>query len=506
MTITLDGSGLTAADVESVARGGAEVALADSAISAISAARAIVDAALGDGEPHYGINTGFGSLSGIRIENEELRQLQLNLIRSHSAGVGAPLPHDIVRGMMLLLAASLSRGCSGVRTEVVELIVGVLNAGVTPTIPSVGSVGASGDLAPLAHLALVLVGEGRATIGGQELDGGAALGKGGLSPTVLEAKEGLALINGTHLMAAEAALLVRDFERLMDAAVCACAMSIDGCKATDAFLDPRVHQARAHSGSVRVAEVLRGLLAGSAILPSHADNDPRVQDPYSLRCAPVVLGASLDCWRYVKLEAERELGATTDNPLVFDDGSIISAGNFHGMPIAIPMDALAIAISHVAGISERRTYLMLAARDPYAGLKAYLADDPGVQSGLMIAQYTAAACCNEIIGLCMPASVANLPTSAGTEDYNSFGPRSAAKARRAMELARNVVAIELICAAQALELHRPLESGDGVRDALAKLRAKVEPLHGDRSPAPDIEAVAAMIEAGELCGAYEWSK
>jgi histidine ammonia-lyase len=394
--------------------------------------------------------------------------------------------------MMLLLAASLCRGMSGVRPVLAETLAAMLNTGVTPLVPSVGSVGASGDLAPLAHIAMVLIGEGHAlcprNAGGQGLRGA------GIEPLTLEAKEGLALINGTHLMAAQAALLCHDAEATFSAAVSAAAMSIDACRATDAFLDERVHAARSQPGQMLVAERLRGLLKGSTILPAHRENDPRVQDPYSLRCAPQVLGAAWDCLGYVKLAVEAELGAVTDNPLVFTDGNaLVSAGNFHGMPLAIPLDALAIAFAHIAGIAERRVFWMLGAFDGESHLRPYLTPQPGLNSGLMIAQYTAAACCNEIIGLATPASVANLSTSAGMEDYNSFGPRAAAKARRALELTQAVVAIELLCGAQGLEYQRPLRSGDGVEAAYERIRRQVPPLAADRSLAPDIAAITAMV-------------
>jgi len=494
--LTLDGNPLTPAQLETVARAGEQVALGEAAREAIARSRAVVEAHLDDGEAHYGINTGFGSLARVRIGGDELGELQRNLVRSHAAGIGEPLPPAVVRGMLVLLAASLARGYSGVRVELVEAIVGLLNTGVTPVVPEVGSVGASGDLAPLAHLALVLMGEGEAFVGDERLPGAEALSRAGLEPVELHAKEGLALINGTHLMASRAALLVRDFDRVFDAAVVAAALTVDACKGTDASFDERVYAVRPHPGAVMAAERLRALLAGSEILPSHREGDPRVQDPYSLRCAAVALGSAWDAAGYVKLAIERELGAVTDNPLVFPDGSIISAGNFHGLPLAVPLDALAVPIAHLAGVSERRTYHMLSARDPEAGLTPYLARKPGVQSGLMIAQYTAAACCNEIIGLCTPASVANIPTSAGVEDYNSFGPRSAAKARRALDLAARVVAIELICARHAIGLHKPLRTGAKGEAMLEKVRGVVRPLEGDRSPAPDIEAVGNLVLAG----------
>lgn len=499
--LILDGQPLEVEDVIAVAREGDTVGLGPSARLAIERSRTVVESVLKDGEAHYGINTGFGSLARTRIASDRLADLQANLVRSHAAGVGEPLPDEVVRGMMLLLAASLCRGRSGVRVGVPDLLCSLLNAGITPIVPSVGSVGASGDLAPLAHCALTLIGEGHVRVGGQVMESSRALAEAGLVPLALQAKEGLALINGTHLMAAEAALLCADARTLLQSACVACCMSIDGMKGTDASLDPRVYELRGHPGPQRVASLMLALLAGSSVITSHAENDPRVQDPYSLRCAPQVLGAAWDCLDYVRSATLRELSAVTDNPLVFsDDPQIVSAGNFHGMPIAIPLDSLSIAISHIAGIAERRVYLMLAARDPEAGLQPYLAKQPGLQSGLMIAQYTAAACCNELIGLATPASVANLPTSAGTEDYNSFGPRSAAKARRGLELAQQVVAIELICAAEALDAQHDhgLHSGAGVELAHERIRKLVPQLEHDRPPAPDIAAVAQAVAEGRF--------
>ncbi len=520
--VVVDGQAFTFVNVEGVARGGATVRLGSRGKAAIVASRKLLESVLDDGEAHYGINTGFGSFARQRISSGDIESLQRNLIRSHAAGVGEPLARDIVRGMMLCLVGSLSRGLSGVRPVVVQTLIKMLNAGVTPIVPETGSVGASGDLAPLAHVALVLIGEGEAEVGGRVMSGAAAMKRTGITPVTLAAKEGLALINGTHLMAAQASLFVRDFERLFDAALVAAAMSIDACRATDAFLDDRLHHAREQLGQSVVASRLRSLIQGSRIIPSHTLNDPRVQDPYSLRCAPQVLGAAWEAFGYVRASVGAELGAVTDNPLVFagiegprDRGiegmagngrgkpslpptDILSGGNFHGMPLAIPMDVAAIACSHVAGIAERRVYHMLSGFDPQTGLPPYLSPSPGLHSGLMIAQYTAAACCNEIIGLCTPASVANLSTSAGMEDYNSFGPRAAAKARRALDLARTVVAIELLAASQAIEHHRPLRSGRGVERAHQIIRSKVRKLTADRPPAPDIAAIEAMIAAGHI--------
>jgi len=521
-TILVDGSPLTPAAVAAVARQGVLVALAPVALTRMSASHAAVAALVADGLPHYGINTGFGSLSKKRIAGDALREVQRNLVRSHAAGVGEALPEDVVRAMMLCLAGSLSRGLSGVRPALATAILDLLNQGVTPVVPSIGSVGASGDLAPLAHVALVLIGEGEATVskagsgrgrseprarhaGGRVhlpptvQSGADSLASAGLKPQVLEPKEGLALLNGTHLMAAQAALLCADWPPLLSAALAACAMSIDGCRATDAFLDDRVHLARAHPGSRVVAARLRDLLAGSQVITSHRENDSRVQDPYSLRCAPYVMGACVDAMANLEAATARELAAVTDNPLIFTSNAgsdIISAGNFHGMPIALPLDAAAIALSHIAGIAERRVYFMLAAGEPEMELKAFLTPDPGLRSGLMIAQYAAAALVNEIAGLAAPATVINVPTCAGIEDYNSFGPRAAAKARRSLDLTTKVVAIELLCAAAAIDHHRPLRSGAGVEKAHATVRRVVAPIGEDRPPGPDIEAIAGLIASG----------
>ncbi|MDX2115216.1 MAG: histidine ammonia-lyase [Planctomycetota bacterium] len=497
MPLLLTGAPLSLPDIAAVARARVPVALDPAARDRMLPARRAIDAATTDGLAHYGLNTGFGSLSRQRIPADQLRDLQRNLLRSHAAGVGAPLPTDLVRAMMLLSAASLARGHSGVRPLIVESLLACLNAGITPVIPESGSVGASGDLAPLAAMGLVLIGEGEAfTADARRVPGADALRAANIAPIALEAKEGLAIINGTHLMAAHAALLCLDADALFDAALVAAAMSIDAARATDEFLDPRVHAIRRQPGQQDVAARLRTLLDASQIIPSHRENDPRVQDPYSLRCIPPVLGAALDCLRYVKSTVLHELGAVTDNPLVFPDANppaIISAGNFHGMPLAIPLDALTIALAALAGISERRVFWILSAFDTESGLPAYLSPQPGLHSGLMIAQYTAAACCNEIIGLSHPASVANIPTSAEVEDYNSFGPRAGAKARRALDLATSVVAIELLCAAEGLERHRPLTSGRLVEDAHRRIRAVVPPLTADRPLTPDIEAIRALI-------------
>lgn len=503
-TIALDPArGLGLDHFHAIVCSNARATLPPDALARMEASRAVVEACLSDGKAHYGINTGFGSLARKRISDSDVAALQRNLIRSHAAGVGAPLPAEIVRGMMLLLAASLGRGASGARPVVAQTILDMLNAQVTPAVPETGSVGASGDLAPLAHIALAAIGEGHVLTPSGVEPAPDALARAGITPLTLQAKEGLAMINGTHLMAAQAALLITRSLTLHDAAVAACCMSIDAARATDTFLDTRVYHHRVHPGPARVAALMRDWLEHSQILPSHRVDDPRVQDPYSFRCAPAVLGAAHDTLLYINTAVSHELAAVTDNPLVFpatpsSPAAIVSAGNFHGMPIAIPLDVLSIAISHIAGISERRTFWLLSAFEKESELPHYLTSTPALNSGLMIAQYTAAAACNEIITLTSPASPANISTSAGIEDYNSFGPRAAAKARRALDLATSVVAIEFLCAAQGLEYHRPLKTGARLEQLHQRIRERVPRLTDDRSPAPDIEAIRTLISTGQL--------
>jgi histidine ammonia-lyase len=497
--VVVSGAPLDIAAVEQVARGRARVVLNEAALANLERSREALERAIASGEVIYGVNTGFGSLARQRLEGAQLREVQRNLILSHAAGVGEPLPADVVRAMLLLLVASLSRGLSGVRPCIAERVTQLLNEGVTPRVPSVGSVGASGDLAPLAHAALVLLGEGQASVAGRSVSGADALSSLGLEPLLLEAKEGLALINGTHLMAAQGALFFADLERLQRAALAAAAMSIDACRGTDAFLDARVHAARGQRGQAEVAERVARLIAESQIVPSHLHDDPRVQDPYSLRCVPQVLGAAFDLFAFSRGMIERELGAVSDNPLVFSDAEqrdVVSAGNFHGMPLAIALDTAILGLAHLAGIAERRVYYILAASDAQNPLNPHLSPVPGLHSGLMIAQYVAAACCNEIIGLTLPSSASNLPTSAGMEDYNSFGATSGMKARRALDRAVDVIAIELLCAAEALEYQRPLRSGAGVERAHAAVRSVVSRRTADRPPAPDIAAIRSLILAG----------
>lgn len=499
--LMLTGEPLTVAEVVEVARGRRRVALAEAAAEQVRAARALIERVVAQERPVYGVTTGFGALSRVSIPAHDLSALQHNLVRSHAAGVGEPLPADVVRAMLVISAASLARGASGVRPELIGALIDLLNHEITPLVPSRGSVGASGDLAPLAHVALVLIGEGQVLAPGQEgrpgaLDGGQALAAAGLRPLALEAKEGLALINGTHLMAGAGALLLHDAWRLLHTAELAAAMSLEGALGTHAPLDPRIHALRRQPGQAACAARLRDLLEGSQLPDSHRD-DPRVQDPYSLRCTPQVLGAARDALGYVGQVLEAELGAVTDNPLLFPaQGAILSGGNFHGQPLATALDLLKIAVAQIAGLSERRTFLLLSAWEPEMHLPPFLTPQPGLQSGLMVAQYTAAALMAEIRALAQPASISSLPTSGGMEDWNSMGATGALQARQALDMARSVLAIELLCAAQSLEQHRPLRSGRGVEAAHAHIRAVVPALQADHPPAPDIARIERLIADG----------
>jgi histidine ammonia-lyase len=484
------------AELEAVARGASPPPLDDGDRERVAAGRAVVEAALEAGTAVYGVTTGFGQLENVRIATEDAARLQVNLLRSHAVGSGPPLDEEIVRAMLFLLASSLRRGHSGVRLDVVELVLGMLERGVTPVVPSKGSVGSSGDLAPLAHLGLVLIGEGEATVAGEALPGGDALAKVGQRPVALEAKEGLAIINGTHLMAAAGALAVRDVARLLDAAVVAVALSLEAFKGSTAPFDARLHELRGQPGPGEVAARLRALLAGSPVVASHADCG-RVQDPYTLRCAPQVLGAIADAVEYVTRAVERELGAVTDNPLVFPaDGDIVSGGNFHGQPLSLPLDHLALALCELASFSERRIYALLS--PGYAGLPPFLTPRPGLSSGLMIAQYAAAALVNECQVLAHPAGAGSIPTSAGQEDFNSMGATAALKARTGVENAAQVIATELVCAVQGLEFHRPLRTTDALEAAAARVRERVPRVEEDRSLATELAGLAGGLRTGEV--------
>jgi histidine ammonia-lyase len=484
------------AELEAVARGAPPRPLDGDDRARIAAGRAVVEEAVGSGAAVYGVTTGFGQLESVRIPPADAAQLQLNLLRSHAVGSGPPLPEEVVRGMLLLLASSLRRGHSGVRPEVVALVLGLLERGVAPVIPSKGSVGSSGDLAPLAHLALVLVGEGEAVLDGETLPGGEALARAGLGAIAPTAKEGLALINGTHLMAAAGALAVRDAARLLDAAVVATALSLEAFKGSTVPFDDRLHSLRGQPGPRHIAARLRALLDGSPVVASHADCG-RVQDPYTLRCAPQVLGAVADALAYVTAAIERELEAVTDNPLVFPaEGEVISGGNFHGQPLSLPLDHLALALCELAAFAERRVFALLS--PGYAGLPPFLTPRPGLSSGLMIAQYAAAALVNECQVLAHPAGAGSIPTSAGQEDFNSMGALAALKARTAVENAAQVVAIELACAVQGLEFHRPLRSTPALERCVALVRERIPRVEEDRSLAAELAGLADALRTGEL--------
>jgi histidine ammonia-lyase len=486
----------TLKELEAIARGDTPPPLDADDRDRIAAGRAVVDQAVESGAAVYGVTTGFGQLESVRIAAADAAQLQVNLLRSHAVGSGPPLPEEIVRGMLLLLASSLRKGHSGVRVELVELVLALLQRGVTPVIPSKGSVGSSGDLAPLAHLGLVLIGEGEATYGGEALAGGEALLRAGLEPVTLGPKEGLALINGTHLMAAAGALAVRDARRVLDAATVAVALSLEAFKGSTVPFDPRLHGLRGQPGPAAIAERLKALLDGSPVVSSHADCG-RVQDPYTLRCAPQVLGAIADALAYVEAAIERELQAVTDNPLVFpDENEILSGGNFHGQPLSLPLDHLALALCELASFSERRIYALLS--PSYAGLPPFLTPRPGLSSGLMIAQYAAAALVNENQVLAHPAGAGSIPTSAGQEDFNSMGALAALKARTAIENAAQVIATELVCAVQGLEFHRPLRSTETLEAAAAKIRERVPRVEEDRSLAAELASLAEGLRTGEV--------
>jgi len=495
--VKITGAPLSIQNVVDVARNHTKIELDSAASKKIEASRKRLETALSRNQTYYGINTGFGSLVTKKISKEDLRALQLNLLRSHASGAGKAFRKEIVRALLLCLIGSLSRGLSGVQMKTVSHLVALLNNDMTPVVPSLGSVGASGDLAPLAHACLPIIGEGLVELpSGEIVSGKEALRTIGLKPLTLEEKEGLALINGTHLMAGSGALLCHDYLQLLRATICAAALSIDALQASHSFLDPRINDARVFGGGKFVTSQLRNLLLGSEIQSERAKLDVKVQDPYSVRCVGPVLGASYEAFTYVERCISTELGAVTDNPLIFDnhdntDIEIISAGNFHGMPVALPLDTLSIAITHLAGISERRTNLILMNK-----AHPMLAKNPGVESGMMIPHYTQAACCNELQQLAHPSSVHNVPTCAGVEDYNSWGPRSAAKAERAIEISQTVIAIELLAAAESLEYQRPLRSGEGVEKVHSIVREYVSPLSGDRTLTPDIEALTKAIQDG----------
>ena len=496
--LPITGRDLTIDHVIEVARGRRPVALDPAAAERMQATRAVIERLVVDGATVYGVTTGFGDLAGVRIEPGQAAELQRNLVRSHAAGVGDPLPDEVVRAMLLLRANALAVGLSGVRPALVELLVAMLNAAIHPVVPSRGSLGASGDLAPLAHIALVLIGEGEATVDGAGPGSGATvLDRAGLSPITLGAKEGLALLNGTQLMAGIGALAHHDALRLALNADVIGAMSLEAVLGTGAAFAEELIAARPHPGQVASARHLRELLAGSEIWASHrADTEHKVQDAYSMRCMPQVHGAARDALSELERVLRVEINAATDNPLVFPGGEVISGGNFHGEPLALALDYATMAVAELASISERRTARLVDAH--LSGLPAFLSERPGVESGLMIAHYTAAALVNELQTLSHPSSVDTIPTSANQEDHVSMGATSALHLREAIDRAEQVLAIEALCAAQGLDFRAPLRAGAGVARAHEIIRERVPHLDADRPPAPDIAAVRELVHAGDL--------
>jgi len=490
-TLRIDGNSLTIADVVSVARRGTPVALDRASEQLVrAAAKVVADSADGD-EAIYGINTGFGDLSQVRIPRADLAALQLNLLRSHAAGVGDPLPQDVTRAVLLLRANTLACGRSGVRPETIDLLLDLLNRGVHPVIPMHGSVGASGDLAPLAHAALVLVGEGQATFEGKTLSGADALKRADLRPLELAPKEALALINGTQVMSAIGCLALFDAEVLCTSADILGALSAEALRATDAAWDASLNAERPHPGQELVAANLRRLVHGSPIIESHKVGDPRVQDPYSIRCMPQVHGASRDALAYTRRVLEIEINSVTDNPLVFaEEKRIVSGGNFHGQPVAIALDLATIAVAELADISESRIDRMTNGHT--SGLPAFLSPDAGRHSGFMVAQYTAAALVAENRLRAMPASVESIPTSADMEDHVSMGVHAAHKLSAVVANTRNVLAIEGLCAAQGLDL-LGMTSSAALEAARRVIREHVTTLTADRPLAPDISTMRDVI-------------
>ena len=501
--IELNGNDLTFPQLYSVALQNAKVSLASVAAERMNASRAVVDRLVASGKTAYGINTGFGKLASVRISTEQVRQLQVNLVRSHACGVGEPLSKAETRAIMLLRANALAKGLSGVKPATVETLCAMLNAGVHPVIPSQGSVGASGDLAPLAHLAQVVIGEGHAEFQGAILSGGEALRRAKISPVALDAKEGLSLLNGTQGMLALLSLALRHVDILADTADVAAALSLDALRGSPGAFDSRIMHARAYPGASRTARNLAHLNEGSEIRESHraAEKDTRVQDAYSLRCTPQVHGAVRDSLSQAREMTQVELNSATDNPLVFvreDDqgggGDIISGGNFHGQPLAMAADQIAIAIATLGGIAERRIEQMT---NPLTSLlPAFLTPEPGLNSGFMIAQVTAAALASENKALATPHSVDSISTSGNQEDYVSMGMSGARRLERMLRNLQHILSIELLCACQGIDLLAPLQTGVLGKQAYAAVRAQSPKVMQDRPLAPDINAVSATIETG----------
>src|SRR6185503_15214522 len=491
--LELNGQKLLLAQVVAVARGQEPVTSAPAARDRVAQSRRVVETIVAEGRTVYGVNTGFGKLSDVRIEPSQLRKLQLNLVRSHSCGLGSPLSEAEARAMLLLRANVLALGYSGCRPILIETLLQLLERGVTPVIPEKGSVGASGDLAPLAHLALTVIGEGEAFYQGERMPSAKALQQAGIEPVQLEAKEGIALLNGTQAMAAVGGLALYRAERVARLADVAGAMALEALKGTPVAFDERIHAARPHPGQIEVAAHLRELLRDSQIRDSHLENDPRVQDAYSLRCMPQVHGAIRTALNHAKHVVEIESGSATDNPLVFSEtGDVLSGGNFHGAPLALVFDYAAMALTDLMSITERRID-RLVNPDSNEGLPPFLTAQPGISSGFMMLQVTAVALLNEAKVLAHPASIDNVPTDGGKEDHVSMGMTAATKLRSIVDIAEMATAIELMTAAQALDFRAPLRPGTGVRRAFEIVRRHVPPLPQDRTMAGDVEKLTSAI-------------
>ena len=499
----LNGQTLTLTEIATMAFGEAPVKVSSSARPRVLASRKVIEDIVGRDDIVYGVSTGFGKLSDVRIPHDALAELQLNLVRSHACGIGTPLSEPEARAMMLLRANVLALGFSGIRLEIIDILCELLNRRVSPVIPEKGSVGASGDLAPLAHLALSLIGEGEAFFKGERMESREALLRAGLKPVELQAKEGLALLNGTQAMHAVGGLALLRAKRLIRVVDVAGATSLEALKGTPAAFDPRLQDARPHPGQREVAKHLMSILEGSDIRRSHLKDDPRIQDAYSLRCMPQVHGAIRDALSHCENVLLIESGSATDNPLVFSEsGDVISGGNFHGAPLALTFDYAAIALTDLMSISERRIE-RLVNPDMNEGLPAFLARRPGMESGFMIAHVAAAALLNEAKVLAHPSSVDSVPTSGGKEDHVAMGMTGALKLRTIVDLAENLTAIELLAGAEALEHRRPLKAGVGVERAFTTLRKTSPPLTQDRSLSDDIARVAEGIRRGDFDSGYE---
>jgi histidine ammonia-lyase len=497
--ITLTPGRATLADWRAIADGAA-VRLDPAAMPAVEAAARAVDAIIARGEPIYGVNTGFGKLANVHIGSDDLAALQRNIVLSHAAGVGEPMRPAYVRLMMALKLASLGRGASGVRWRTLEMLEAMLARDLIPVIPSQGSVGASGDLAPLAHMTAAMLGVGDVQLAGERMPAGAGLVRAGLAPIVLGPKEGLALLNGTQFSTAEALAGLFAIERVFQAALVSGALSTDAAKGSDTPFDPRIHALRGHRGQIEVAAALCALMAGSSIRASHLADDDRVQDPYCLRCQPQVMGAVLDLLRQAAAMLATEANGVSDNPLIFaDTGEALSGGNFHGEPVAFAADILAIAVCEIGSLAERRIAMLI---DPaFSGLPAFLIPQPGLNSGFMVAQVTAAALVAENKQRAHPASVDSIPTSANQEDHISMAAHGARRLSPMAENAANVVGIELIAAAQGCDFHAPMRSSAPLERVRARLRERVPGLENDRYLAPDIAAAADLVRSGRLTGA-----